>query len=117
MALLADEEVIAGRKDLAAASKKEAETLLCALPDWTVVEEDGIQKLRREYRFNDYLTLLALGKKFGEMAEQVNHHPVIVIEWGKVTIYWWTHTLNGLHRNDFIMAARCDRASMLVSAP
>ena len=117
MALLADEEVIAGRKDLATASKEEAETLLCALPDWTVVEEDGIQKLRREYRFNDYLTLLALGKKFGEMAEQVNHHPVIVIEWGKVTIYWWTHTLNGLHRNDFIMAARCDRASMLVSAP
>ena len=63
MALLADEEVIAGRKDLVAASREEAETLLSALPDWTVVEEDGIQKLRREYRFNDYLTLLALGKK------------------------------------------------------
>ncbi len=117
MALLADEEVIAGRKDLVTASKQEAEALLTALPDWTVVEEGGREKLMREYRFNDYLTLLALTKKFGYMAEQVNHHPVIVTEWGKVTIYWWTHTLNGLHRNDFVMAARCDRAAMLVSAP
>jgi 4a-hydroxytetrahydrobiopterin dehydratase len=117
MALLADEQVTAGRKDLAASSATESEELMANLPDWTIVKEDGVDKLKREYRFKDYLTLLALTKKIGNIAEQVNHHPVIITEWGKVTVLWWTHTLGGLHRNDFIMAARCDRAAMLVSAP
>ena len=117
MALLADEQVTAGRKDLTAASAAEADQLMENLPDWTIVKEDGVDKLKREYCFKDYLTLLALAKKIGNIAEQVNHHPVIITEWGKVTVLWWTHTLGGLHRNDFIMAARCDRAAMLVSAP
>ncbi len=117
MALLADEQVTAGRKDLTAASAVEAEQLMTNLPDWVIVKDDGVDKLKREYRFNDYLTLLALTKKIGSIAEQVNHHPVIITEWGKVTVLWWTHTLGGLHRNDFVMAARCDRAAVLVSAP
>ncbi|MBT5485108.1 MAG: 4a-hydroxytetrahydrobiopterin dehydratase [Gammaproteobacteria bacterium] len=117
MALLADEQVTAGRKDLSAVSAVESEELIKSLPDWAIVKEDDVDKLKREYRFNDYLTLLALTKKIGNIAEQVNHHPVIITEWGKVTVLWWTHTIAGLHRNDFIMAARCDRAAMLVSAP
>ncbi|MBR9857042.1 MAG: 4a-hydroxytetrahydrobiopterin dehydratase, partial [Gammaproteobacteria bacterium] len=36
------------------------------------------------------------------------HHPTITLEWGKVTVTWWTHAIHGLHRNDFIMAARTD---------
>lgn len=117
MPLLADEQVIAGRKDINAASTEETEELLTKIPDWNIVNDDGISKLKREYGFSDYLTLLALTKKIGNIAEQVNHHPVIITEWGKVTVLWWTHTLKGLHRNDFVMAARCDRAAMLVSAP
>jgi 4a-hydroxytetrahydrobiopterin dehydratase len=40
-----------------------------------------------------------------------------MLEWGKVTVTWWTHVIGGLHKNDFIMAAKCDRAAMLVTAP
>ena len=117
MALLADEQVTAGRKDLSAVSAVESEELFKSLPDWAIIKEDDVDKLKREYRFNDYLTLLALTKKIGNIAEQVNHHPVIITEWGKITVLWWTHTIAGLHRNDFIMAAKCDRAAMLVCAP
>jgi 4a-hydroxytetrahydrobiopterin dehydratase len=60
---------------------------------------------------------VALTRKFAAIAEQVNHHPVIMLEWGKVTVTWWTHVIGGLHKNDFIMAAKCDRAAMLVTAP
>ena len=42
------------------------------------------------------------------MAEAEDHHPLIVLEWGKVTVEWWTHKINGLHRNDFIAAAKTD---------
>ena len=117
MALLADEKVTAGKKDISPADAAEREALMSKLPGWSIVKDDGVDKLKREYCFKDYLTLLALAKKIGNIAEQVNHHPVIITEWGKVTVLWWTHTIAGLHRNDFIMAARCDRAAMLVAAP
>jgi len=45
----------------------------------------------------------------GEIAEAQGHHPAILTEWGKVTVTWWTHKIKGLHRNDFIMAAKTDR--------
>ena len=44
--------------------------------------------------------------KVGAAAEEENHHPLIVTEWGKVTLQWWTHKIGGLHKNDFIMAAK-----------
>jgi 4a-hydroxytetrahydrobiopterin dehydratase len=44
----------------------------------------------------------------GEIAEEGGHHPLLVTEWGKVTVTWWTHKIDGLHRNDFIMAAKTE---------
>ena len=44
----------------------------------------------------------------GGAAEEQGHHPALLVEWGKVTVSWWTHAIGGLHRNDFIMAARTD---------
>jgi len=45
----------------------------------------------------------------GEIAEAEDHHPLVVTEWGRVTVQWWTHKIGGLHQNDFIMAAKTDR--------
>ena len=45
----------------------------------------------------------------GVIAEEENHHPAIVTEWGRVTVSWWTHKIGGLHANDFIMAAKTDQ--------
>jgi 4a-hydroxytetrahydrobiopterin dehydratase len=45
----------------------------------------------------------------GELAEEQGHHPALLTEWGKVTVTWWTHKIKGLHRNDFIMAAKTDK--------
>jgi len=43
------------------------------------------------------------------LADAEDHHPTLLVEWGRVTVSWWTHSLGGLHRNDFVMAARTDR--------
>ena len=79
------------------------------VPDWEIVERDGIKRLERVFRFRDFASALAFTDRVGELAESEGHHPAILTEWGKVTVTWWTHKIKGLHRNDFIMAARTDR--------
>ena len=44
-----------------------------------------------------------------EIAEKEGHHPDIAIHWNKVDLDLWTHTINGLHENDFILAAKIDK--------
>ncbi len=76
---------------------------------WEIVERDGIQRLERAFKFPDFAQALAFTNQVGELAEAENHHPAILTEWGKVTVTWWTHKVHGLHRNDFIAAAKTDR--------
>ena len=42
------------------------------------------------------------------MADQEDHHPELALEWGKVTVIWWSHKIKGLHKNDFICASKTD---------
>jgi 4a-hydroxytetrahydrobiopterin dehydratase len=42
------------------------------------------------------------------MADKEDHHPLITLEWGKVTILWWSHKIEGLHKNDFICASKTE---------
>ncbi len=76
--------------------------------NWSVVEKDGIKRLEKSFTFNDFAEALAFTNKVGELAEKEGHHPDITTEWGKVTVSWWTHKIKGLHKNDFVMAAKTD---------
>jgi 4a-hydroxytetrahydrobiopterin dehydratase len=78
------------------------------IPDWQVTDQDGIRQLERVFEFEDFGQALAFTNQVGKIAEEEDHHPVLVTEWGKVTVIWWTHKIGGLHRNDFIMAAKTD---------
>jgi 4a-hydroxytetrahydrobiopterin dehydratase len=79
------------------------------VPEWQVVERDGIKRLERVFKFPNFASALALTNRVGKLAEEEGHHPAILTEWGRVTVTWWTHKIKGLHRNDFIMAAKTDR--------
>ena len=79
------------------------------IPDWEIMERDGVKRLERVFRLRDFAQALAFTDRVGELAESEGHHPAILTEWGRVTITWWTHKIKGLHRNDFIMAARTDQ--------
>ena len=78
------------------------------LPGWQVVEVDGISRLERVFKFKDFAGALAFTNRVGALAEAEDHHPLIVTEWGRVRVQWWTHVIGGLHKNDFIMAAKVD---------
>jgi len=80
------------------------------IPEWSRIEVKGEPRLRRTYRFESYEAALAFTQKIGELAIAEDHHPTILTQWGKVTVTWWTHAINGLHRNDYIMAAKSDAA-------
>ena len=97
------------RRDSPRVTPEEIEALKPQIPDWEIVERNGIPRLRRVFRFPDYVQSLAFTQRVGELAEAESHHPAILTEWGKVTVAWWTHSIGGLHRNDFIMAAKTDR--------
>lgn len=79
------------------------------IPDWEITEVDGIPRLQRVYAFKNFADALAFTNSVGEIAEAAGHHPALTTEWGRVTVAWWTHKIKGLHRNDFIMAAKSDQ--------
>ncbi len=88
---------------------EELADLMREVPNWTPVVRDGVMQLEREFKFKNFKLALEFTNKVGEIAEDEFHHPTLVTEWGKTTVTWWTHAINGLHKNDFIMAARTDK--------
>lgn len=87
---------------------QQAQKLLIELPSWQIVEHAGVAQLRRRFKFANFVDALAFANRVGEMAEQQAHHPDLLIRWGCVEVCWWSHKLKGLHRNDFICAAKSD---------
>lgn len=108
MEQLAQQQCSACTGDSPRVTEAEIAELKPQLPDWSIVEEEGESRLKRIYKFPDFLTALDFTNKVGDAAEKVGHHPALLTEWGKVTVSWWTHSINGLHKNDFIMAAKTD---------
>jgi 4a-hydroxytetrahydrobiopterin dehydratase len=106
---LAGQECEACRIDAPLVTDAEAQKLLLSIPDWALVEVDSVKRLVRTYRFKDFAYALAFTNAVGRVAEEANHHPSITTEWGMVTVTWWTHKIKGVHKNDFIMAARTEK--------
>ena len=86
----------------------EIEALKPEIPQWSLMERNGIARIERVYRFANFVEALAFTARVGALAEAAGHHPAITTEWGRVTVGWWTHAIGGLHRNDFVMAAKTD---------
>lgn len=109
MGSLAGEKCVACRRDAPRVTAAEIAALRPEVPDWQLVERDGILRLERVFRFPDFGRALAFTMSVGALAEIEGHHPALLTEWGRVTVTWWTHKIGGLHRNDFVMAAKTDR--------
>src|SRR3990172_13045248 len=72
------------------------------IPDWMLVERDGILRLERTIKFKNFAQALEFTNRVGAIAEEEDHHPMIITEYGRATVTWWTHKIGGLHKNDFI---------------
>jgi 4a-hydroxytetrahydrobiopterin dehydratase len=99
---------VACRRDAPTVTEVEIAELQPQVPEWEITEQEGVKKLSRVFRFDDFAKALAFTNALGELAEEEDHHPALLTEWGRVTVTWWTHKIRGLHRNDFVMAAKAD---------
>jgi 4a-hydroxytetrahydrobiopterin dehydratase len=105
---LAAGKCIACRAGVPTLTDAEIEDLLLHVHQWQVKEVDGMKRLEKIFKLKDFVQALEFTNKVGAIAEEENHHPLIITEWGRVTVDWWTHKIGGLHTNDFIMAAKTD---------
>lgn len=100
---------VACDRDAPRATAEEIEALSAEIPDWNIIPRDEIDRLEGVFSVPDFVEAMAFTNRVGELAEEEGHHPALLTEWGRVTVTWWTHKIRGLHRNDFIMAAKTDQ--------
>lgn len=115
MSRLSTARCTACRGDSPLATEAEIQEWKPQVPEWTTVERDGILRLERIVRFKNFAEALDFTNRVGAIAEEEGHHPAILTEWGKVTVTLWTHKIRGLHRNDFVVAAKIDSLLQAVS--
>ena len=74
------------------------------VPTWKV--EDN--RVTKQFNFDDFEEAMKFVNKVALIAEREGHHPDIDIHYSQVIIELWTHAINGLSENDFIIAAKID---------
>ena len=109
MSGLTSQKCVACQADDPKVTDDELVEFIKEIPDWEPITEDSILKLRRLFNFDDYEQAVQFSNQVADLAEEEDHHPAILLEWGKVQVTWWTHKILGLHKNDFIAAAKTDR--------
>ena len=105
---LSDKKCTSCQGGIAPLTPEQIKPFLQQLPDgWEVIDN---KKLVRTFKFKNFIKALAFVNKVGQIAEEQSHHPDISFTWGKAKIEIWTHKINGLHENDFILAAKISHA-------
>jgi 4a-hydroxytetrahydrobiopterin dehydratase len=109
MSDLADRKCQSCNKDTPKLSNAQVDALRRQAPEWQVRGE----RLRREYRFRDFSDAIRFVDvdEMACIAESEQHHPVFTVDYDKVQVENWTHAIGGLSENDFILAAKLDRAA------
>jgi len=109
MSDLVKQKCEACRADAPRVTDDELPDLLKQIPDWQPITNESVLKLNKVFNFENYAEAISFTNKIAELAEEEDHHPAILLEWGKVEVTWWTHKIGGLHKNDFIAAAKTDQ--------
>ena len=91
-------------------SADEIKALLVEAEGWELITEDNIKKLTRSFNTGNYARSMTFTNAVAALAQESDHHPLLIVEYGRVTVVWWSHKIKGLHLNDFIMASRTSDA-------
>jgi 4a-hydroxytetrahydrobiopterin dehydratase len=110
MSELAERKCKACNKETPRLSADEQRTMAREVPEWTVADE----RLRRRYVFRSFPASIRFVDEMARIAEDEGHHPIFTVDYDKVDVVLWTHAIGGLSENDFILAAKLDRAGASV---
>jgi 4a-hydroxytetrahydrobiopterin dehydratase len=94
------------------------ESQLLAYPEWQIVYLDGTEAnatggsgmsaIKRTWSFDNFVAAFAFIQQVTDLAENYNHHPRCILEWGSASVMWWSHDMGGVTTSDLQMAALCD---------
>ncbi|MFA6147023.1 MAG: 4a-hydroxytetrahydrobiopterin dehydratase [bacterium] len=104
---LSEKQCVPCHGGVPALGAEEAGRLVAQVPGWTLEAE--AKGIRREFKFRSFAEAMKFARQVGELAEAYGHHPDLSIGWGYCTVRFRTHSIKGLHENDFIMAAKVSR--------
>ncbi len=107
MAELQSQSCEACKIDAPRLTDTEITNLISEINDWDLIQEP-VKQIKKIFSFPDYQSGVNFLNAVATMADQEDHHPELVLEWGKVTVIWWSHKIKGLHKNDFICASKTD---------
>jgi 4a-hydroxytetrahydrobiopterin dehydratase len=108
MIQLSEQKISATPKTASKLSRKEQVSLLKEIPCWQVNRHSDQNQLERDFVLKNFQSAIDFSNKITVIAEESDHHPTLLVQWGKVKVIWWSHSINGLHLNDFVMAAKTD---------
>ena len=106
---LTEHKCEACRADALKVTDEEKKSFINEIDNWIIITIDGIEQLYKKFTFRNYIEAVKFSNKIADLAEAEGHHPKVVTEWGKVEVFWWSHEIKGLHKNDFICAAKTDK--------
>lgn len=109
------------KKDTKPMSLGEASDMMSEIPHWNIVLENDPDsdkanigaRISREYKFKDFIGAVNFVERVADVAEMEGHHPDIHIFYNKVVLELYTHSINGLTENDYIVAAKIDAQCLL----
>lgn len=89
-------------------NKQELDQAMQALTDWSLIIENATQQLEKSFALNNFVDAMQLAQAITVFAEQENHHPSLLVEWGSLRVRWWTHDTRGITTKDIICAKQTD---------
>lgn len=99
-----------------ALSTAELQAALQALPGWTLVSQDAVDTINRRWRFDDFRQAMVFANAIAELAERLNHHPDLLIGYGRCGVRWSTHDAGGVSQRDLDAARQTDAVAVRLGA-
>lgn len=97
------------RPDAPKATDEEIKNYMLLIPQWTLIVDGGVKKIVRQVKTKDFVQTMKLVNAIADLAEEEGHHPMMLVEYSALKVWWWSHEIKGLHQNDFVMAAKTDK--------
>ena len=106
---LADRHCVVCKPGTPPLPREAIDRLLEQVAGWNVDEANGHLRLTRTVKFKGFMPGVELVNRIAPIAEAEGHHPDLLLSYGSLTIWLWTHAAGGLTDNDFIVAAQIDK--------
>jgi 4a-hydroxytetrahydrobiopterin dehydratase len=105
---LTEKKCTACSGDVPALTQAQIASLKGEVQGWQV---EGEKRLWKSFRFDNFQKAMNLAEKIARIADEENHHPDLLVRWGELKVEIWTHKIDALTENDFILAAKIDECA------